>query len=199
MSGLTEPGAVCSQVYLYDCRLGDEALCCHHLHHGLGHHGPLHARHVEAVHVIPESDAVSVLLRVSDGRQADVAQVWIHCGEERGVKGWCRHVITAAASRPDARGEPDKGWFLHPQRGGHRSTGHSSPRQSTGPVWCRVTGTAVCVSPGELTPPPLVFYTTSRRSSSAFSSCLVTVEFIPSGYLFARNKRSFITTKGRDG
>lgn len=74
-------------VYLYDCRFRDESVCFHHLHHSFRHHGLLHARHVEAIYVIPECNAVLVLLCVSDCRQADVTKVRIYCGENRGAKG----------------------------------------------------------------------------------------------------------------
>lgn len=73
-------------VYLYDCRFRDECVCVHHVHHSLRHHGLLHARHVETVHVVPECNAFIVFLCVSDCCQADVTKVWIDCGENRGAK-----------------------------------------------------------------------------------------------------------------
>lgn len=186
-----------SQVYLYDCRFRDETLCWHHLHHSLRHDSLLHARHVEAVHVIPEGDAVVVLLCVPDGCQADVAQVWIHCGEERGEKGCSCH-ITTAAPRLDTRGEETDnqtkaGFCIHWEEvRGHRpgvngtfisltvdgvQSGAVSLEQPS--EHCHHLVSSRSSSSGLLQ-----FYRTSQHRFSAFSSGLVTAELIPSGCLF---------------
>lgn len=185
--GYTGPGAVCSQAYLNDCRFRDETLCRHHLHHCLRHDSLLHARHVEAVHVIPESDAVVVLLCVSDGCQADVAQVWIHCGEERGVKGCSCHIMTAA-SRLDTRGEEtdnqtNAGFGIHREA----VKGH---RPGVNGTFISKTVDGVQFGAILLEQPSVHCHhlasAHSSSSSGVLQSCLVTVELIPSAYLFAQ-------------
>lgn len=79
--------AVYKRVYLYDCRFRDECVFFHNLHHGLRHHSLLHTSHVEAVHIIPECNAVLVLLCVSNCRQANVTKVRIDYGEKSGAEG----------------------------------------------------------------------------------------------------------------
>lgn len=72
-------------VYLYDCRFRDECVCFHHFHHSLGHNGFLHACHVEAIYIVPECNAVLVLLCVPHSYQADVTKVWVHCGANKAL------------------------------------------------------------------------------------------------------------------
>lgn len=76
-----------NHVYLYDCRFRDECVSFHHFYHSLRHHSLLHACHIEAIYVIPECNAVLMLLCVTHCRQADVTKVWIDCGEMKGERG----------------------------------------------------------------------------------------------------------------
>lgn len=91
-----------SSIYLYDCRFRDECVCFHHFHQSLWHHSLLHARHVEAIYVIPECNVVSVLLSISQSCQADVTKIGVHCRDmreanevmEREVQNWQIITIT---------------------------------------------------------------------------------------------------------
>lgn len=68
----------CSSIYLYDCRFRNEGVGLHHFHHSLCHHSRLHARHIEAIHILPECNSVPMSLCVSKCCQADVTEIWIH-------------------------------------------------------------------------------------------------------------------------
>lgn len=72
--------------YLNDRRFRDESFCSHNFNHSLRHHSLLHAWHVKIIDIVPECNAVFVLLCVTHCCQADVTEIWINCGETRSVK-----------------------------------------------------------------------------------------------------------------